>query len=127
MATNIVERSDLPSLTSLARRSLARRRLISDDDQAFACNRGQEKVSRLFQLALMPDQNPLLRENLFLFRGENFRRNKILLRKRLRAGNKRFRGLTKRRPRFLTRARAQNRTFNRRLSRFPQIEKYESA
>lgn len=46
--------------------------LISDYDQAFACNRGQEKVSRLFQLALMPDQQPLLCKNLLLFLRKSF-------------------------------------------------------
>ena len=40
MPAHIIKRSDLPSLTSLARRSLTRRRLISDYDQAFACNCG---------------------------------------------------------------------------------------
>lgn len=75
----------------------------------------------------MPDQHPLLRENLLLFLRKNLRRNKILLFERLRASCESLGRLTKCGSRVLTltralaRDRAQIESSVHRLRRFPQI------
>ena len=61
---------------------------IPHDDQTFAPDHLNEIITRLGDLTLMPDADPLPRKNLRLFFGENLRRNKVLLRESSCPGNK---------------------------------------
>src|SRR5438876_4084177 len=77
MTTNIVKRMD-------------GRSLITQDDYAFIRDFCSKIIADLWNLTLMPNQNPLLRENSVLLLGKNFRGNKILLFERFRSGRESF-------------------------------------
>src|SRR5262245_30710501 len=61
--------------------------LIPHKDQAFTGSLFDEIITGRCQLALMADAEPLSGKNPPLFRGENLRRDEILLRQRFGAGS----------------------------------------
>src|SRR5436190_624229 len=68
---------------------------ITNDDQNFARDLRDKIIAGFGDLTLMPNQHPLLGENLLLLPGKNLRRNKVLLRERFCPGRERLSRLAK--------------------------------
>src|SRR4030095_5325459 len=60
------------------------------DDETLSCHLLDEIIARPGNLTLVPHANPLCGKDLRLFFREHFRRNKVTLRQRRRAGGKSF-------------------------------------
>ena len=66
MATYVVKRMNRPAL-------------VANNDQAFTGDLGNEIIAGFCDLALMPNQHPLLGKNLLLFLRKNLGSDKIAL------------------------------------------------
>jgi len=70
--------------------------LVSNNNERFAGNILDKKISGLRNLTLMSHLHPSTRKNSFLFLRKDFRRNKILLRQGRRANRQRILSLSRR-------------------------------